>query len=131
MGYEEKFKEAQVKYQKEREEYEKTKAEELPANTESPAKRNRATAGSSTDAGEPSAKRGRGKKGMVLSPEPQAVIDPATLAAAEKAGLAPMLQNLARRPDIVAQGFDSAKLLEALSNSGGLVNKAKVALLGA
>merc|ERR1712061_773559 len=107
------------------------KAEELPANTESPAKTKRAAAGSNSDAGEPSAKRGKGKKGIVLSPEPQVVIDPATLAAAEKAGLASMLQNLARRPDIVAQGFDSAKLLEALSNSGGLVNKAKTALLGA
>merc|ERR1712061_917284 len=37
-AYEERFKEAQVKYQKEKEEYEMKKAEELPANTESPAK---------------------------------------------------------------------------------------------
>merc|ERR1719195_416457 len=49
-AYEEKFKEAQVKYQKEKEEYEKKKAEELPANMESPAKRNRSMAGGNTDA---------------------------------------------------------------------------------
>merc|ERR1712110_75954 len=43
--YEEKFKEAQLRYQKEREEYEKKKADELPAGTEptkkSPVKRDR------------------------------------------------------------------------------------------
>merc|ERR1712060_887866 len=116
-------------------EYEKKKADELPASTEptkkSPVKRDRAVAGGNTDATERSAKRGKRQNGMASSPEPQVAIDPATLAAAEKAGLAAMLQNLARRPDIVAKDFDSTKLLEALSNSGGLVNKAKTALLGA
>jgi len=55
----------------------------------------------------------------------------ALLAAAEKEGLKVELENLAKRPEIKAKGLGGDALLEALKDAGGLVNKAKAALLGA
>jgi len=62
---------------------------------------------------------------------PEVAIDSEVLAEAGKAGLEGMLRNLAARPEIVASGKSSREVFEALKASGGLVNPAKRALLGA
>lgn len=70
----------------------------------------------------PAAKRGRNVAGPALSEE--------LLLAAEKVNLRTALENLAKRPEIVEQNCDGGKMLEALKQAGGLVNKAKSILLG-
>merc|ERR1712039_324311 len=74
------------------------------------------------------AKRAR----VCAAPTPGLELDASTLAEAEKAGMKGSLENLSRRADVIAAtGLDGAKLLSALIANGGLVNKAKHALLGA
>merc|ERR1740129_545467 len=62
---------------------------------------------------------------------PVVAIDAGVLAEASKAGMEGMLQNLAARPEVVASGKSSSEIFQALKASGGLVNPAKRALLGA
>jgi len=50
--------------------------------------------------------------------------------AAEKDGLLAGLSSLATRPEIAAKGLQPMELLKVLKQSGGLVNKAKAALMG-
>merc|ERR1712187_343250 len=50
---------------------------------------------------------------------------------AEEHGLAGALKNLAARPEILKMELPAGKLLSALRENDGLVNKAKAALLGA
>merc|ERR1711879_941203 len=76
----------------------------------------------------PAAKRGRATaKETAASPEFEADI----VKSAEQDGLLANLSNLARRPEIVAQKIAPIDLLRVLKENGGLVNKAKAALLGA
>jgi len=101
--------------------------------TEAPEARDDATAGKRSRAAistpPKAAKRGRG---AVKSNEIAGPCLPADLlAAAEKEGLREALENLARRPDITAKKCDAAEMLKTLKQCGGLVNKAKAALLGA
>lgn len=70
----------------------------------------------------PAAKRGRNAAGPALSEE--------LLLAAEKVNLRTALENLAKRPEIVEQNCDGEKMLKALKQAGGMVNKAKSILLG-
>jgi len=58
-------------------------------------------------------------------------IDQEVLAEADKVGLQGALRNLASRPEVAACGKSSQELFKALQASGGLVNPAKRALLGA
>lgn len=58
-------------------------------------------------------------------------LDAAVLKEAEGLGLRGALENFAKRKEMVDGSFDGAKMLRALKASGGLVNKAKTALLGA
>eukprot|EP00932_Pfiesteria_piscicida_P009301 SRR837773.20009.p2 GENE.SRR837773.20009~~SRR837773.20009.p2 ORF type:complete len:317 (-),score=181.91 SRR837773.20009:107-967(-) len=84
--------------------------------------------------GAPAAKAGRGAakaKAKGKAAEAGPALPAAVLAAAEKEGLRASLENLAKRPDVQAKGCEPAKLLEALRSHGGLVNKAKAAVLGA
>merc|ERR1712190_413266 len=62
---------------------------------------------------------------------PSVVIDAVVLAEAEKGGLRAALENLAARSEIVSREVKGLDLLKALKQSGGLVNKAKAAILGA
>lgn len=74
------------------------------------------------------AKAGRKSK----SSEPEApTVDAVLLKEAEALKLEGPLKNLLARPDIVAKGVSQKQMLEALKKHGGLVNKAKAALLGA
>jgi len=63
--------------------------------------------------------------------EDQVTIDADVLADASKACLEGMLRNLAARPEVVASGKSSREIFKALQASGGLVNSAKRALVGA
>jgi len=67
----------------------------------------------------------------VVSKEEEVAIDADVLADASKAGLEGMLKNLASRPEVAAAGKTSRDIFKALQASGGLVNPAKRALLGA
>jgi len=80
----------------------------------------------------PPAKRGKGAgRGAKKSDAPEPAIDSAVLVEAEKLGYASQLRNLAARSEITALSLPSAKVLQALQESNGLVNLAKRALLGA
>ena len=71
--------------------------------------------------------RGKGSKPEQLQNGSQ--FDTVVVALAAKLNLEMALMNLAAREEIKAKGIAAAKLLTALQNSNGLVNKAKVALL--
>jgi len=58
-------------------------------------------------------------------------LDEAALTEARQAGYEDALKNLAGRKEVAASGKTPKELLSALQASGGLVNKAKFALLGA
>lgn len=106
--YEERFKEAQDRYKQELAAYEKKKAEKGPAcddkPTSPPKPSPRKRGGIDNDKAALPSKRA--KVSVKSAPEPHINIDPSTLAAAERAGMATMLENLARRPEIVAKAFD-------------------------
>lgn len=73
----------------------------------------------------------RPRKSVAAKEEPQVSIDADVLAEASKAGLEGMLKNLASRAEVVAAGKTSREIFKALQASGGLVNPAKRALIGA
>lgn len=77
---------------------------------------------------EPSPKKAKGKNAKAEAPG--VVLDEAILSAAEKAGYGAQLRNLSKRDDIIAKGCDGKALLKALQSNDGLVNKAKLSLLG-
>mmetsp|Transcript_6821 Transcript_6821/g.12719 ORF Transcript_6821/g.12719 Transcript_6821/m.12719 type:complete len:222 (+) Transcript_6821:71-736(+) len=58
-------------------------------------------------------------------------IDADVLVDASKLGLDAMLKNLAARPEMASSGKTARQMLQALQDTGGLVNQAKRALLGA
>jgi len=62
---------------------------------------------------------------------PELVIEADILKKAQGLGLESNLRNLMGRPEVAAKEFSHAKLLQALENNEGLVNKAKHVLLGA
>jgi hypothetical protein len=57
-------------------------------------------------------------------------VDPKMLAEASRLGMEASLENLAGRPEVIAGGYTTRALLDALKASKGLVNPAKRALLG-
>jgi len=89
----------------------------------------------STDGGgsPPEAKKAKvSRPGKAAKPQPPVIsIDADVLKKAEGLGLEGALKNLMSRSDIVAKDLPQAKMLAALEESKGLVNKAKYALLGA
>jgi len=58
-------------------------------------------------------------------------LEKTVLEEAQKLGYDGLLKNLAGRSDVAASGVSSQKMLDALKESGGLVNQAKQRLLGA
>jgi len=58
-------------------------------------------------------------------------LDEPTLKQARNHGFESALVNLSKRSDVMSSGKTPADLLKALEGSGGLVNKARAALLGA
>jgi len=76
----------------------------------------------------PPSKRGRGAKAS--SPE-EPTIPEDVLKEAEKLQMNGQLKNLMSRAEVAASGKSPKQVLAALQDSGGLVNKAKAALLGA
>lgn len=119
--YEEKYKAAKEKYDNDMAAYRLSKPEE----PEPAAGKKR---GSGASAAAPAPKR----KAVRTSKAPAgAELDAAVLKEADGLGFRGPLENLANRKAIVDAGFDGPKLLRALRASGGLVNKAQYALLGA
>jgi len=107
--------------------YREKRAAEAPAASEDATAGKRSRAAISTPPRP--AKRGRGavKSSEIAGPSLPADL----LAAAEKEGLREALENLARRPDVTAKKCDAAEMLKTLKECGGLVNRAKAAILGA
>lgn len=73
----------------------------------------------------PPKKKGRGTKSEKKDAGPE--IDATVLAQASKLGMEGSLKNLALREDM--KNIPSAKLLTALQNANGLVNKARLAIM--
>lgn len=92
-----------------------------PAKPAAPAKQ-------AATASPPPAKKPRGVKDKDQKDDGPA-IDAAVLAQAQKLNMETALRNLSKRAEM--KTFSSEKLLKALQDSNGLVNKAKVALMGA
>lgn len=116
----------------EEEEEEKSPPQKADAKKASPKKRAAADAKEKPES--PPAKKakgaGKGKKKEASSPEgPKIPVE--IIEQAKKAKLDGALTNLANRQDIVDKNISADKLLDALQKSGGLVNKARAALLGA
>jgi len=130
------------KEQKEKEAAQKEaakEAEESSAKEESPKKKSKRKAADDegAEASSPPDKKAKVEKAAKLPrtakpAKPQApVIDADIIKKAEGLGLLSPLKNLLDRPEVVAKDFSHAKLLSALEESGGLVNKAKYSLMGA
>jgi len=154
--YEERFGKAQEEYKVALAAFKEKKAAEMPKKEEqatpskakagkkapkaqkeaSPKKRGRKAAAADGDdtpqkSTAPAAKRGRKPVGTSGKDEAAGLVLPEELLlAAEKENLRTALENLAKRPDIVEKNCDGAKMLDALKQAGGLVNKAKSLLLG-
>jgi len=117
------------KEQKEKEKEEKVKT--------SPKKDGKREAPSEGENSPPPAKKSKVEKPAKVpkaakNAKPQApVIEPDVLKKAQSLNLEASLKNLLGRPEIATKEFPQAKLLDELVNNGGLVNKAKHALLGA
>merc|ERR1711862_191549 len=77
-----------------------------------------------------SAKEAKAAKAAKIAKMEELAIDEATLKKAQSLGLESNLKILATRSDIIASGAAHDKILSALQGSGGLVHKAKAALLG-
>jgi len=77
----------------------------------------------------PAAKVARGAKKSSASKEVE--IDAEVLKEAESLKLVSQIKNLLGRPDVASSGKSHKDMLDVLKNNDGLVNKAKVALLGA
>eukprot|EP00929_Paragymnodinium_shiwhaense_P090503 TRINITY_DN50699_c0_g1_i1.p1 TRINITY_DN50699_c0_g1~~TRINITY_DN50699_c0_g1_i1.p1 ORF type:complete len:189 (+),score=62.27 TRINITY_DN50699_c0_g1_i1:136-702(+) len=88
---------------------------EAPAMVSGKAKRARSTAGS-----QPLARTGDAE---------ELVIEPDVLAEAKQLGLEASLRNLANRPEMLVKLVPSRRMLDALRESEGLVNKAKNLIL--
>jgi len=135
--YQEKFLKKQEEYKVAFEEYKKTLPADEPADEEdkenTPKKRKAAGAREGTSPPKkakitPPKKQAKAPKNA----KPQApTIDADVLKKAEGLGLEQALKNLMSRSDVMAKDFPQEKLLSALEESEGLVNKAKYTLLGA
>jgi len=75
------------------------------------------------------------KKPRKVSAAKDKIVEPAidadVLVDASKLGLDAMLKNLAARPEMASSGKTARQMLQALQDTGGLVNQAKRVLLGA
>jgi len=81
-------------------------------------------------AAEPKKAPARGKAKAKADQPKLSEIDQTTLANATKLGFDTGLRNLANREDLKDKGISHESMLKALQQNGGLVNKAKTALLG-
>lgn len=131
--FEEQYAAKSEAYKKEMEAYKQKKgeaaeaepAEEAPKKKASPKKR---AAPEKAEKEAPAAKRGKtAGKGKAEAP----AVPAAVLSEAKKLGYETALLNLAGREDVSKAGKAPKDMLEALKGAGGLVTKAKRALLGA
>lgn len=72
---------------------------------------------------------GSKRKRAAAKPASGLLVEHACVAEAETLGLGSALRNLASRDEIIKSGIPMEELLSALRQAGGLVNKAKAALL--
>lgn len=105
----------------------KEATKEVSPKKETPKKR-KATDGEGPS---PEAKKAKVPKARKAAKPEAPVIDADVLKKAEGLGLQVALQNLMARADVMAKEIPHAKMLAALQQSEGLVNKAKYTLLGA
>mmetsp|Transcript_38831 Transcript_38831/g.87277 ORF Transcript_38831/g.87277 Transcript_38831/m.87277 type:complete len:130 (-) Transcript_38831:138-527(-) len=121
--YQKKYEEAKAKYDEDTAKYQLSKPEEPSPEKETGTKRK-----ASVSSAAPAPKR----RGVKTAAVPEAVaLDAAVLKEADGLGFKSSLENLARRKVIADAGIEGPKMLRALKASGGLVNKAQHALLGA
>lgn len=113
---------------KDEEEDEEDEQEE-ESKPESPAKKPRKEEKSETKvaAKAKASPKAKGKAKAKAAEEPKEQIDPQVLKSAQGLGLESALKNLASREEL--KGKSAASMLAALQSAGGLVNKAKMALL--
>jgi hypothetical protein len=117
--YEKKYQEAKAKYEEDMAAYRLSK----PAEEEPPAGKKRLS-----DEKGPAPKR---RNVRTASAGTSVNLPADVLKEADGLGYRTQLENLAGRKAIVDAGYDAPKMLRALKASGGLVNKAQYALLGA
>jgi len=92
----------------------------------SPKKRKAQQDGSDTQASKMAKANARG---VVTKGAKDDLIDPEVLVEVRSAGLEPQFMNLYKRPELQNKNITERKMLEALVQSEGLVNKAKAFLL--
>ena len=109
------------------EEAEKESGKEASPKTPSPKKRGKPD--SKPEEVSPSAKEAKRGKAKGAASPPGPAIDAKVITQATKLGMDGALKNLAARKEV--SHLSAEKLLTALQESGGLVNKARAALLGA
>jgi len=109
---------------------EKSSPKKAEAKKPSPKKR-AASAGKEKAESPPAKKAKGGGKGKKTKASEGPTIPAEIIEQAKKAKLDGALTNLANRQDIAEKNISADKLLAALQKSGGLVNKARSALLGA
>jgi len=128
--YEDKYAQKMKEYQVAIEEYNAKKAAEEKEEEPSPPPKKAKKAEKSEKTPTPPKPVKKGKdKGAAKAAEVS--VDATVLAEASKLGFEAALRNLAGRPDVKDLGKSDQDLLEAIKNSGGLVNPARHALLGA
>jgi len=132
--YEDKYLQKNSEYKAAMEEYIKTKPAAPVTEKEdvTPSKKKARTGekASPPATSAPKSTRGRksagGKKAVEAAPVSEDLAE--ALKQAAELGFEDALKNLAARPDVVSRGLSAEKILAALKNSGGLVNKAKAEL---
>lgn len=75
--------------------------------------------------------KAKGKAKTAKADEALPSLEPAVKAKADKAGLTAMVLKLASHQGVIDSGKSGTEILQALEKSGGLLHKAKAALLGA
>jgi len=124
-SYQKKYEAAKAKYDVDLAKYQLSKPEE-------PSPEKETETGTKRKASVSSAAPAPKRKAVKTAAAPDGVaLDEAVLKEADGLGYKSNLENLARRKVIVDAGIEGPKILRALKASGGLVNKAQHALLGA
>lgn len=135
--YEDKFAEKMTEFRAAMEEYKANQAaekedEEVEEPSPPPKKAKKAEKTEKTSTPPKPVKSGKGKgKGVAKAAKEKVEVDATVLAEATKLGYEAALQNLAGRSDVKDLKKSDNDLLSALKTSGGLVNPARHALLGA
>jgi len=132
--YDEKFAQKMVEYKVAMDEYKAkntAQEEEEEDKPSPPPKKAKKTEKTPTPPKPVKSGKGKGKGAAKAARALEVKVDAAVLAEASKLGFDAALRNLAGRADVKDLGKSDTELLEAIKTSGGLVNPARRAMLGA